>query len=196
MKIFLIILAAIAILLTLVLSLRLSIRIKYNESFTYVLRYGPIRLDKFITGKKKSKTKKKGKSQKGEKKQKPPLLETISLISDIVKAFSSKFFTNVNVKLARIIVTVAGEDPAKTAVKYGLTCQACAFLVEILKRQTKYSLAQNAVTQIEADFTAKKSKTDIDIKLSVSTFTLLRSAFAAAFAYLKKKTPKINTRKE
>ena len=189
MKIFLIVLAVLVLLIWVMLSLRVSIRLVYNEEFKYVLKAGPITLNKIIegSGKKKKKSKKK-KTHIAEDtpKEKKPIGETVGLITDIVKAFCSKFFGHVRVKLTRFIIRVATDDPAKTAISYGVVVQAVSYLVEILRRNTDYKPGKSGALDVSADFTIPKSCADIDITLSVSLWGVIRSGLHAAFAYLKR----------
>ena len=119
-------------------------------------------------------------------KEKKPIGETVGLITDIVKAFCSKFFGHVRVKLTRFIIRVATDDPAKTAISYGVVVQAVSYLVEILRRNTDYKPGKSGALDVSADFTILKSRADIDITLSVSLWGVIRSGLHAAFAYLKR----------
>lgn len=197
MKIFLAVLAVIILLICALLALRVSIRIIYNGKFKYVLKAGPVKLNRFIEGgkKKKKKTKKKTRTElTSEKtdspKEKTPVSEIIGLVIDLVKAFVSKFFGHVTVKCARAVVIIGGDDPAKTAVTYGIAVQSVAYLTEILRRNTKFKPKSGADMRVTVDFTREKSSADIDITLSVSLWGVLCTGLHTAIAYIKRQNSK------
>ncbi|MBQ4137277.1 MAG: DUF2953 domain-containing protein, partial [Clostridia bacterium] len=82
------------------------------------------------------------------------------------------------------IITVVNEDPANTAVRYGAVVQTVAYITEILKRNTDFSLSKNALVCVDPDFVTQKSRADIDITLSVSIGGVIHSLLAAAKAYI------------
>ena len=186
MKVLLIVLAAFALLVAAVLLLRVKLTIAYRESVLKLGLYlGPICLNGFLTGnKKKKKSKKKSTGTDSGAKQKKPLTDSLGEILEIVKEFTSRFFGHVRVRCARIIITVGNEDPAKTAVRYGALVQAVAYITEILKRNTDFSLSKNALVCIEPDFVTQKNRAEIDITLSVSIGGVIHSLLAAAKAYI------------
>lgn len=191
MKVFIIILAVFAALTAFILSFEISLNIVYNESFEYKIKLGPIRLDKrlFKTGGRK----KKKKSQKSDKKgasdatakEKMPISEAIELAAKLIGKFSKKFFGRVKIKCARAVVCVGGVDPAKTAVNYGIVSQAVSYLVEVLKRNTKFKPQKNADMRVFCDFNRERTCADINITVSVSLFNVLDSAAAVGIEYIK-----------
>lgn len=186
MKVLLIVLAAFALLAAAALLLRIKLTIVYRESVLKLELYlGPFCLNRFLTGSKKRKKGVKKSKAKGESaKEKKPLTDSLGEILEIVKDFTSRFIGHVRVRCARIIITVGNEDPAKTAVRYGAVVQTVAYITEILKRNTDFSLSRNALVCVEPDFITQKSRADIDITLSVSIGGVIHSLLAAAKAYI------------
>ena len=196
MKFFLIIFLVFAALIAAICFIRVSMHITYSESLKIELKAGPISLNRFLDGSRKKKKKhtklsadtnksdKSDKSKKDTKKEKKSVYDSLSDILYIVKAFTSRFFGHVKVKCARIIVAVGGNDPSKVALRYGAVVQTVAYIVEILKRNTNFSLIRGAIVDVSPDFVCDKSSADIDITLSVSVGGILCSLLAAARAYL------------
>ncbi len=135
----------------------------------------------------KAKCKKESDKPKTEEKTKVPLNETVDMIADVVKETAKPFFSKLRVKLSRIVITIATDDVAKTAVLYGAVIQACAYLIEVLKRYTDYELARRTELRVEPDFLGTKTRAEIDITLSNNLFNLLGVGLRAAMVYFKHK---------
>ncbi|MBQ7822126.1 MAG: hypothetical protein IJ391_07575 [Clostridia bacterium] len=190
MKILLIILAVLALLVTAVCLVRLKLRIIFCDSLKLELYAGPFclngYLDRIMTRKKTKKSSPKAEDV-GEnipKKEKKPLFDSLEEILQILKEFTSRFFGHVRVRCARVVIVVGGDDPAKTAVHYGAVVQTVAYIVEILKRNTDFSLVRGALVHVSPDFVSQKSRADIDITLTVSIGGAVHALLAAAWTYI------------
>lgn len=188
MKLFLIIVSLIILIIAGACLVRVSLRVSYYDSLKAEIRVGGIPLDRLLGLVKKKKEKKPDGGGKKEEKQKEkkPLFDSLGDIAGIINAFASKFFGHVRVRLAHIVIRVGTDDPAKTAVRYGLVIQSVAYITEILKRKTKFTTEKNAVIDISPDFISDKTVGEADIRLSVSLGGVLHSFICAAIAHLKK----------
>ena len=91
------------------------------------------------------------------------------------------------VKLARIHITVATSDAAKTAILYGVVSGAAACLVDLLDEITNLSRIKKSSIIIEPDFVSEKSNISINITLSISVFGALRTLVKTLFRYIRLK---------
>ena len=184
------ILAGLACVLTALCLVRIKLRIRYRDALKVELYAGPVSLNKYLDGSRKSKKskkqKKKGKIAEAhsENKEKKSLTDSLSEILEILKAFTSRFFGHVRVRFSRIVISVGGKDPAKTALYYGVVSQTVAYIVEILKRNTKFSPGRGSIAIVEPDFVSGKSNVDIDITLTVSVGGAIHALLAAAWTYI------------
>ncbi len=194
MKILLIVLAVLAAIITLICFVRIKLCITYRRQLKIGVYAGPVCLNRYLDGSRKRKKKGKkgaagtGKQADKHKKEKKPLSDSLEEILRVVKEFTSRFFGHVRVRCARIIIAYGASDPAKTAVGYGVVVQIVAYIVEILKQNTDFSLAKDAIVRVEPDFMSCKTNVDIDITLSVSIGGILHSLLAAARSYIFKKS--------
>ena len=140
--------------------------------------------------KKKSKTQKK--LQKAEKdapaepKQKSRSVgEIFTLVSDVLSVFFSRFAKHFRVKLARLNVTVASEDAAKTAILYGVAAQGVAYILEILDRTTNLEYKKDSEVNVFVDYLGDTPSFDISIAFSMRVWHLLDILFRSALAALR-----------
>ncbi len=121
------------------------------------------------------------------KKEKPPILDTIRMIKLLLAVFLKRFFGHLRIDLARLNITVASEDAAKTALLYGYLCQGVAYIVELLDRFTNLKKGRNAEISVAPDFTAEKLVADIHIAFSLTVGQALDILFRTAFAFVRSK---------
>lgn len=120
-------------------------------------------------------------------KEKDELSSKILTVAETVKAFFTVFSGHLRVKLARIHITVATSDAAKTAILYGVVSGAAACLVDLLDEITNLSRIQKSSILIEPDFVSEKSNISINITLSISVFGALRTLVKTLFRYIRLK---------
>lgn len=120
-------------------------------------------------------------------KKKRSLTDNLLLIKSLLDTLPRRFLNHLRVKLTRIIVTVASDDAAKTAVMYGLASQTVAYIVAFLDHMTKLRYAPDAEVSVNADFLAEKPSADVEISFSLHVWHLFDLLFAAAVTLIKNK---------
>lgn len=120
-------------------------------------------------------------------KEKDELSSKILTVAETVKAFFTVFSGHLRVKLAKIHITVATSDAAKTAILYGVVSGAAACLVDLLDEITNLSRIKKSSIIIEPDFVSEKSNISINITLSISVFGALRTLVKTLFRYIRLK---------
>lgn len=130
------ILLAILLVFTLILLLPLSLKASYDKDFRCSLNIGFI---KFSLYPPKPKKKKKMKSEETDREQKPDekkkkslvkekglswLIDVIKKTANLASGALKDFFKHIIVKRLMLSISVAGDDAADTAVKYGYCCSA------------------------------------------------------------------------
>ena len=129
----------------------------------------------------------KKKKPQQEEKEKPPLSDTVSAITALVKKIVSKFFRHLRIDVAKIHISVGTPDAAKTAVLYGVVCQGVAYLCEILERITNVKKTKQTDISVVSDFVSGKTKADIDISFSLVVWQALDILIGAALEFIKNK---------
>ncbi|MGN1094986.1 MAG: DUF2953 domain-containing protein [Eubacteriales bacterium] len=134
------------------------------------------------------KKKKEKNKDKKEKKQdtKLGILELLELIKDIALSVIKKIKKYLRIRVKSYFITVSTDDAANTATLYGAVYAASGAIFDILGRAMDFKTEKNAKVDVRADFLAQKTKTDIEIDLSVTLFQVIKTALAALVIYLKK----------
>ena len=112
--------------------------------------------------------------------------ENVSLVRELLSVFFSRFGKHFRVKVARLNLTVASDDAAKTAIMYGVCAQSVAYILEILDNKTNIDYNKNAEVNVAVDYLAEKPSADIDIAFSLRVWHLLDILFRVAVAAVKK----------
>lgn len=130
------ILLGILLVIFLLLLMPVKLKASYNEDFRCSLKIGFVKIQLYPQKPKKKKKKKKQKKAdeelKGEKKKENLIKEKgISWLFDFIKKIADlavgalkDFFRHIIVKKLMLSVSIAGDDAADTAVKYGYCCSA------------------------------------------------------------------------
>lgn len=149
-----------------------------------------VSLRKFKKGYPKDKPKKKDTSS-GQKKEKRPddikLNDKVGAILTLARIFFSRFFKHLRLDVSKILVTVGGQDAAKTAITYGLVSQSVAYLLEFLDNHLKISKKRKGQIDVHCDFTSETITYDISISASLSVWQLLDIGISLAYNYFKGK---------
>ena len=114
---------------------------------------------------KKKKTAEAEASKKKQKSSTSDILDFLSYITDFLRHILKGFFKRLKIKVAKINITVATGDAAKTAITYGIVSQAVSYLLEILNNVTNFKRAFKSEINVLSDFIANESKMELDIKL-------------------------------
>ena len=141
----------------------------------------------------------KSKAKKGQKKVKKQaqasstpstkkgLAENLGVIRELLTVVFSRFSHHVKLEATRIIIVVATEDAAKTAILVGAVNQAVADILTILDTHGKLRRLKDARIVVSPDFTAGKTQADIGISLSLRVWHMADILLRAAWRFVKKK---------
>ena len=154
---------------------------------------------------KKSEAEKKDKKNKKTKKEKKPkkenktlkklkalwkqrglegIVELIKEIAKIVGGLLSSVFKNIVIRKLDLNITVAYEDAADTAIKYGYACSGIYPAMAVILRIFKYK-DYNII--IIPDFDKKANEISVDAEISIVPWFVIAGAVKAAFRLLKMK---------
>jgi len=186
MIIFLIILLIIILLLILPVSVSVSV----TEKQLVTARYTFFKFTLYDSEKEEEpETPKKNKPKKGKtvKKKKASLKELFDLFKSLVPAFSKalkRILSGIKIKIKRLNISVATEDSAETAIKYGYYCAAIYPAISVLKSFFNLSTNPDKIN-ITCDFTGEIIQKDISVKVSFKAITGLFALIGFGFAFLK-----------
>ena len=116
----------------------------------------------------------------------------VSLLLSTVAAVLDKFFGKLRIEVARVRITVGGEDAAKTAITYGIVAQGVAYLFQLLEQKTRFYRKKNEYISVVPDFLAKKTTADISLVFSVNLWLFINVAFTALIRIIKEKIQRKN----
>lgn len=119
--------------------------------------------------------------------KKRDLLENIELVKALVEVFCKRFAKHLRVTVARLKITVASDEAAKTAYMYGAVSQSVAYLTEVLDRITNLRYTNDAELGVLVDFGEAKPTADIDISVSMRVWQLLDVLLRTGFTFLQKR---------
>lgn len=146
----------------------------------------PVRL---LPPQKKKKTKKKSKQGEAKarpaekkKKRKRPALHTIKLALAVAKRLFELFGGNVRIKIIKCRIILGGDDPADLAILYGVINAAVSALVgflDSLPQENTFSAGALKTSRIDigVDFSAEKTKTDFEMRASLTLSGILSMFF-------------------
>ncbi len=116
------------------------------------------------------KSKGKAKIKKDKKSVKKYSGDDIPFYLELLKGFIGKTYESakrgLTVKVEKLHITVATDDPAKTAISYGIISQACAYLFEFLGSLVNIKYKKNSNVAITTDFSSTETTYEMKIALS------------------------------
>lgn len=128
------------------------------------------------TAKKEAKKAKKGGEKATEKKEneftkkikdKDKRGDFISQLLDMLNIVLEAFAKRLKIKVARLDITVGGDDPAQTAIRYGAFCSCAQQTAVILSQFTNFNKKNNTSITVVPDFLAEKTRIAADIYFTV-----------------------------
>lgn len=189
------ILLGILLVIFLLLLMPVKLKASYNEDFRCSLKIGFIRIQLYPQKPKKKKKKKKQKKadeeQKGEKKKESHvkqkgiswLFDLIKKIADLAVGALKDFFRHIIVKKLMLSVSIAGDDAADTAVKYGYCCSAVYPAFGIIVGAVK---CKSYGVDISPNFEEKaKSAVNMELEAKIKILWLLALVFKHGYKGLK-----------
>ena len=192
------------LLVLLLLLLKVRINIIFDGSLTVYVKALFFKIKLFPSSKKKKgkpkKEKKKKKQKKEKEKQKPDaddaqgeapakptVVDYIGIILDVVKLFFKRFAKHLHIRLATVYIKVASPDAAQTAMLYGATSQAVAYLVEGLNAITNLDRLKSSRIEVFPDFSSDKLEAKINITFSIRLFGVVDMGVRSLLRFLKLK---------
>ncbi len=133
----------------------------------------------------KAKTKDKANTQPAENKEKRDVVELIGKLREVVIKFITRFGNHLNIKVKRLVIIVATDNAANTAVLYGAVCGGVSCLMELFDNCLHFKYEKDAVVEVKPDFTSEKLTFSADITFSFRVWQLFDIAIRSAWAYFK-----------
>lgn len=139
--------------------------------------------------KKHKKTEKKEKAEQKEKKKSSvsDKLDFIKFITELLSSVLKKLLRHLKIKLSVINIAVATDDPAKTAITYGLFSQAIAYFLEIIDNLAKVKRGFNSDINVYADFIGSETTMKIDVSLYYRPIRAIGLALTSLLLFMKRK---------
>ena len=132
---------------------------------------------------KEKKKKAKAKSGKPKKKSKIDFQQIKVLITSATPAVK-RIFRGIKIRGFRLISICAGEDAAKTAIRYGHICAVASALLPVI--QTVFDIKFDKI-DIRLDFSINKPYNEVSFKAKFKIYVLIAAAFIFIKNYLKHK---------
>ena len=162
------ILLGIVLFIALVMFIPITLRASYKEEFWCAVYIGFVKLQLVPAKPKKEKKKKKAKKQTQKTEQPKKATEKkpslIKKVAELAVSALQDFFSHILVKKLSLSISVAGDDAADTAIKYGKYCAVVYPAVGTIVRVVKCkgygvdinpNFSEKAETEINFDFAAR-----------------------------------------
>ena len=133
---------------------------------------------------KKELEKQSGVKVKKKKKSVSEILDIVKLITAAVGDLFKSFGKHLRIKFARLHITVATGDAAKTATSYGAMCAAVTSLVEILQKMRGFSMDEQQIS-VNCDFLEEKSYADVHIEIGLRLWHVFAMIFSAIKGFIR-----------
>ena len=118
-------------------------------------------------------------------KKKRSLGENLSLVGDILATFFSRFGHHFRIKTARLNITVATDDAAKTAILYGVAVQGVEYILALLDKLTNVDYKKNSEVNVGVDYLSETMSVDVSIAFAIRVWHLFDIIFRVAFRAIK-----------
>ncbi len=214
----LIVICSVLLLFFLIGRIRPHIRLRARESFDVYIKVLFINKRVFTTKKaeppdpeldlpqkkkkpKRKKKKKKKSKDKNRPKTKIAVMDILDMVKKLIVTVFKKFKRYLRVRVYNFSVDVATGDAAKTAVLFGAVCGACSLIFEILEGAMDFRINKDADIGARCDYLSEKTRTNIDVDISISVGQVVRLALSAGGVaiwkiFTAKKTKKMPKKKK
>ncbi len=131
----------------------------------------------------------KGEVQKEESEGKRSLRENTVFVLDLVKYVLaralSKFGKYLRIEIRQIDITVAGEDPAKTAITFGTVVQAVSYIKELADQtlNVRYPEKREQYIAVRVDYLSAEPTVLLDISFGIRIWQIIAVGIAALKGY-------------
>ena len=148
---------------------------------------GESRFGELVCTKEKEKKKKTEKRAKQEKRQaeeeKKSLFEQIELVKSIVTEWFERFGKYAVIKIKKLHMTAAAQEPSDTAVMFGFMNAASGTLLHVCSKFRVFEMNPENVA-VYSDFTGQSPELRADIQLKIKVWQLLICTLGALKVYL------------
>lgn len=121
------------------------------------------------------------------KKSAVEIIELIKTLISMFRASLPRFFKHLRVDIAKLRINVGADDPASTAIIYGVIAQLTAYFVEFINNITNLKKNSKSDISVNADFLSDEITYDIHFEFSLRIWHLLDIGLRMAYNYLKSK---------
>lgn len=121
------------------------------------------------------------------------LVATIRELAGVVKVIlikSKKVVKHIRVKSFNCVITVASDDPCKTAIEYGEVSSVAFSLLRGLQELMKWNTGKTKML-VKSDFCSDKPKIEIDFKVKLRLIHILSAVLGVLLTLVKKKVKQI-----
>lgn len=133
-------------------------------------------------------SKKAVKKQEGKPQEKKPLLESLEIIYKLLSTCAAQATKHVKIKTTRIVINVATDDAAKTAMLYAAVSNSVLLILTFLDSCGKLKGSAQSTVSVNADFLSEKSSADIEISFTLRVWHIAKSLFVTALKYVTQKS--------
>lgn len=123
-------------------------------------------------------------------KEKNSLNQTISYYIDFIKEVIfkaiKKFGKYLKIEIKSIKISVSDEDPAKTAISFGIIVQAVSYIKELIDNfmNVKYIGKNDHYICVIPDYISGKTTADIDLSLKIKIWQIFAAALTGLKGYI------------
>ena len=102
----------------------------------------------------------------------------------------SRFAKHLRVRVARLHISVATGDAAKTAITYGMISQSASYIAALLDSTGTLRYPARSDVDIHADYLSEKTAADIEIGFSLCVWQLFDILIRTGITFIKQETKK------
>ena len=110
--------------------------------------------------------------------------ENLELVKRLVSFFFPTLAKHLRIDVTRIHIVIGTDEASKTAILYGVTVQAVAYILTLLDRVTNVKTGHSPDVYVDTDFLAEETKVDLKIGFSLRVWHVLHLAFGALFRFI------------
>ena len=103
----------------------------------------------------------------------PNLKENLDMILALLKKLYVLTHGKMKIRVKHLMISVATDDAAKTAILYGSVVASVAAIIEFIDRKFTRVRRRSGEMQVYADYLSEKSKAEIDIICSIRLYRAL-----------------------
>ncbi len=118
-------------------------------------------------------------AKKRKKAESATLEENLDLVKKLVTFFFSTLFRHLCIDVTRIHIIIGTDEASKTAILYGVTVQAVAYILALLGKVTNLHGLQKQDVYVDTDFLSEETKVDLKIAFSIRLWHVLHLALGA-----------------